>query len=353
MADWTRSMQQTFEYYIVDPVTWAIKSRIDNVTSCTIDRDAEASTLGSASFDIEEDIGECYIRVYLVTVQDKLTEKFCLGTFMVQTPSVSFNGKNSSVTMDAYTPLLELKDKLPPIGYTILKETNVMESAYNIVSENVRPPVVEPVNDKTLYSDFVANTSDTWLTFVTDLIANAEYHFELDELSRIIFAPDQEVSALQPVWTYTDDNSSILYPEISNDRDLYGIPNVVQVVYSDDTSYLAATVTNDSENSPTSTVNRGREIVYRETNPSFSGTVSQAMLEEYAKNLMKSKSALEYTLTYTHGYCPVRINDCVRLNYESAGLNNVKAKIISQSISCEPGCPVEETAIYTINLWED
>ena len=59
----------------------------------------------------------------------------------------------------------------------------------------------------------------------------------------------------------------------------------------------------------------------------------------------------KYTITYTHGYCPVRVGDCVRLNYSRAELNGVKAKVISQSIKCEPGCPVTEKAVYTAKLW--
>lgn len=62
-------------------------------------------------------------------------------------------------------------------------------------------------------------------------------------------------------------------------------------------------------------------------------------------------SALEYTISYTHGYCPVRIGDCVRLNYSRAGLRGIKAKVISQSIKCEPGCPVTEKAVFTTQLW--
>ena len=52
MVDWTKSMQQTFEYYIVDPSTWKDIKRLNNVKSCTIDRDSEAQTLGSANNDI-------------------------------------------------------------------------------------------------------------------------------------------------------------------------------------------------------------------------------------------------------------------------------------------------------------
>ena len=63
MVDWTKSMQQNFEYYIVDPSTWKDTRLLNNVKFCTIDRDYEAQTLGSASIDITESLGECYIRV--------------------------------------------------------------------------------------------------------------------------------------------------------------------------------------------------------------------------------------------------------------------------------------------------
>ena len=116
MADWLSSMQQTFEYYTVDPKTWANVKLIDNVKSCTITRDADTETLGSATFDIIESLGESYIRAYLVIIQNGVKERHPLGTFLIQTPSSSFDGKIRSVTMDAYTPLLELKENPPPLG---------------------------------------------------------------------------------------------------------------------------------------------------------------------------------------------------------------------------------------------
>ena len=73
--------------------------------------------------------------------------------------------------------------------------------------------------------------------------------------------------------------------------------------------------------------------------------------KEYAVKLMKELSSVQYTVSYSHGYCPVRVGDCVRLNYSSAGLNNVKAKVISQTIKCESGCSVSEKAVFTTKLW--
>lgn len=351
MPDWFSSMQQTFEYYVVDPNTWRDKKLIDTVVSCTIDRDAEAETLGSATIETTESLGECYVRVYLVTIQNGVKEKHPLGTFLVQSPSTSFNGKIMTASMDAYTPLIELKENPTPIGYSLSKGMNIMDMAYRLVREHARAPVFKTEHSKTLHDDFVSNTDDTWLTFLSDLIANAKYEFALDEMGRILFSPKQDAASLQPVQTFDDGNSSILYPTISTERDLYGIPNIVEVVYSKGKDYYFAKVVNDDSNSPTSIQARGREILYRETDPDLVGDPTNKQIEQYANQLLRNLSSLECTISYSHGYCPVRIGDCVRINYKRAGLTNVKAKVISQSIKCTPGCEVTEKAVFTTSLW--
>lgn len=350
MINWSESMEQTFEYYIVDPGTWKDTSKLTNVKSATIKRDSSVETLGSASFDVTDTVSECYIRAYLIAIQNGVTYKIPLGTFLVQSPSSSFDGKIRTVTMDAYTSLTELKENPPPLGYSILKDENILDNAYMIVRNQVRAPVIPGTCDDVLYTDFISNTNDTWLSFITDLLANAKHILDLDELGRVLFSPKQDIASLQPVWTYDDSNSSILYPEISMDHDLYGIPNVVEVIYTNGRDNYFSRVVNDDINSPISTVNRGREIIKRVT-WDLAGVPTYAQVDEYAKKLLRELSSVEYSITYTHGYCPVRLNDCVRLNYTRASLINIKAKVISQSIKCESGCPVEEKAVFTVNLW--
>lgn len=351
MTNWLSTMQQTFEYYTVDPKTWKDAKKINTILSTTINRDLYTETLGSASITITESLGECYIRVYLVTIQNGIKERYPLGTFLVQTPSYSFDGKITNVTMDAYTPLLELKENLPPLGYAIPKGKNILESAYDIVREHARAPVVRTEKSDTLYENFVSNVSDTWMSFVTDLTANAKCSLYLDEMGRILFSPEQNTSTLQPVWTYDDSNSSILYPTLDIDHDMYGIPNVVEVIYSSGSTYFYGRAVNEDETSPISIPNRGREITHRVTNPDLMGNPSQEQVQDYAERLLREMSSLEYTITYTHAYCPVRIGDCIRLNYSRAGMVGIKAKVISQSIRCEPGCPVTEKAVFTTELW--
>lgn len=351
MPDWSKSMKQTFEYYTVDPGTWKDVKKLDTITSCSISWDSDTDTLGSLTIDSTDSLGECYVRVYLVTIQNEIRERYPLGTFLIQTPQISFDGKVNTVSMDAYTPLIELKEKCPPLGYSILEDANVMEIACKLTAENLRAPVVQTTSDDALHYDFVSETDDTWMTFLKDLLANADYSFSLDELGRVLFAPSQDIASLQPLWTFDDSNSSILYPDVSVKHDLYDLPNVVEVVYSKNGESYQARVVNDDENSPLSIANRGREIMHRETNPSFSGVPNQAQVEEYAKNLLKTLSEVEFTITYSHAYCGVRLGDCVRLNYTRAGLTDIKAKVISQTIKCTPGCPVSEKAVFTKRLW--
>lgn len=351
MPNWLESMQQTFEYYIVDPGTWRDIKKLTNIKTSTINRDSELETLGSATIDITESVGECYIRVYLITIQNGVRESHPLGTFLVQTPSSSFNGKIRDVTMDAYTPLIELKENPVPIGYFIPKGDNIMKNVYRMVREHARAPVVEATCDKTVFDDYIADTSDTWLSYAKDLMSNAKYIYDLDEMGRILFAPKQDMASLQPVWTFDDSNDSILYHDITMNHDLYNIPNIVEVVYTNGSDTYTTRVVNDDENSPISTINRGREILRRVTDAGFVGIPTHAQVDEYAERLLKELSTIECTISYTHAYCPVRVGDCVRINYEKAGITDVKAKVISQSIKCEPGCPVSEKAVFTTKLW--
>lgn len=352
MPDWTRSMQQTFEYYEVDPFTWRDKAKVEHITSSSIDRNLNDETLGSASIECTDDLTDKYIRQYLITIQNGIRERHVLGTHLYQSPSMSFDGRTKSSSQTGYTSLIELKDDVPPIGYSVPEGSNIMNAVSRKADEVGRAPVTPVNSDSVLTNNFVSDTNDTWLTFLTDLAQVADYSFRETPSGTIEFAPNVKLIKMAPIWEFNDDNSSILYPDISVERDLYGVPNVVEVIYSPSNGEpMYATVVNDDPSSITSTVKRGRKIVYRDTNPAVPDGSSQKQLEEYAENLLIQLSEIEYSISFSHGYCPVRLGDCVRLNYTRAGLVGVNAKITSQSIKCETGCKVEATAIFTKKLW--
>lgn len=350
--DWTKSMQQTYEFYEVDPGTWQNKRKLNMFTSSSIERDLEAETLGSASFSLTENLHECYVRTYLVANQNGVSRSFPLGTHLVQTPSDSFDGIMHTYSINGYTPLIELKESQPPLGYSIKKGTNILTAAYRLTKEHMRATVIEPKTDSdaVLQANFVANDDDTWFSFIKDLLQNANYRFEVNQMGEILFAPSQETASLQPRFTYSDDNSSILLPSITVEGDLYSIPNVIEVCYSFKSGYLYSRMSNRDESSPISVQNRGREIVKRIKNPDLMSTSSQSTVDRYAKVQLQAASSLSYKVSYEHGFNEVTIGDCVRLDYERAGVVGEKAKVTSQSIKCSTGCTISETAIFTKNL---
>lgn len=354
MIDWTKSMQQTFEFYVVDPATWHDIEKLTKVKSCTITRDSSLDTLGSATLDADEDLNGKYVRVYLIATQNGETEKVPLGTHLYQSPSTVFDGKRHSISHDGYTPLIELKEKPMPIGYQARKNVNIVSLAQTILEDgSIRAPIVAGSSNKTLSGDFLADISDTRLTFISDLLYNANYTLGLDELGKVLFMPDKELAAMAPVWTFNDDNSSILYPDLTITRDIFGIPNKIEVVYSESGSNpIVSSFSNTDPKSIVSYQQRGRWIIHRETDPDIAPGANQAQLDEYAFKKLRELSTIDYQISYKHGYCPVRLGDCIRLNYRRAEFYNENAKVIRQVIHCEEGCQVEETAILTEHLWE-
>lgn len=351
MVDWTKSMEQSFEYYEVDPATWQDKRRLTNIKSSSITRDSEIDTLGSASIESIDMLGEAYIRIYLITIQNGITERHPLGTYLIQTPQSDFDGKKKNISIDAYTPLIELKENPLQLGYTLLEGENIMENAYQLTKESCRCPVVKTTSERTLDEDFVANSDDVYMTFLIDLIKLAKFRFDTDEMGRILFAPIQKLDSLQPVTTFDDSNSSILHPDVSIKHDIYGIPNVIEVYCTVGDNVLFAKAENNDPNSPTSIESRGRKILQRITNPDLPGIPTQQQIEDYATDILREVNSLSCIVTFTHGYYPVKPGDCVRLDYKKAGLENVKAKIISQSIKCKPGVEVKTTATFIKKLW--
>lgn len=353
--DWISPMQQTYEFYIVDPGTWLDKRRLTNITSFKITRNSDDDICESASFSCEEWLGEFYIRVYLIATQNKITSKIPLGTFLAQTCYDDYDGKVRSVSYEAYSPLIELKEKNPPIGYAIIKNRDVIKSIKSIIDENVRAPI--DIGDSETYTsgdryavqNLVADPEEKWLTYCSSLLKGYESRLGVNPLGHITLEKDLDVGLMSPVWTFNDDNSSILQADITVTKDLYNTPNVVEVIHSTSKDQYIATAVNDDKTSPVSIVNRGRKIVHREIDDS--SNMSHDALIKYAKKLLQEMSSIKYELEYTHGYCPVRVGDCVRLNYRRAGLNGINAKVVSQSINCQSGCLITEKSVFTEKLW--
>lgn len=362
--DWTASMQQTYEYYTVDPVTWMDINRVDSVMSSSINRDSKSETYGSSSLETTELLDECYIRTYMVAKQNGRDFKFPLGTYLYTTAADTYDGIVHRYSMTGYTPLIELTEKPVPLGYWIKGRSGVMpgrdaeevlRKISGIIKENSRCRI--SISDSTrrfLINDYVAAPTENWLDIVKALITatyDAQYYIVVDPMGTVKLINNDDVEKTTAKYVFDDGNSSILLPNTSIQTEYFGIPNVVELIYNGRTGNFRSVVKNEDPSSIVSTVRRGREVVKRVFMTNTVNKETQEAIDARARELLENASTIEKTIAYSHGYCDVSVGDCVILNYKAANLTNIRAKVIAQSISCVPGCTVDETAVYTEKLW--
>lgn len=347
MADWTRGMGRTYEYWEVDPSTWGDVAPVEGVTGCTIVRDDDTETLGHATLEMDGWEGERYIRSYLVTEQWGVRERWPLGTFLAQAPSVDFDGVRASSSVEGHTPLKELADDRPPVGFSV-SSGDAVAAAAQLMAAHARMPVGSPCAGTPLSGPYVAEDGDTWLSYCKGLLAKGGGRAGLDAMGRAYFSPVRNPMSLMPTRVFDDSNSSIILPGVRISSNLPDAPNAVEVVWSDGERCLVGKASDADPDSEASTASRGRRVLFRELSPELPDSPTQADADALAGRILREKGAVTYEVTYTHGYVPdVMPGVAVRLRYAAAGID-VVAVVASQTIEATPGCLVTETARYTI-----
>lgn len=361
--DWHKGYGVSFEFWKVNPLTYKNERLIRTAESCSITRDSALETLGNASLAVADKLeSECWIRVYLIASQFGVSYRECLGTFLAVTPSVTMNGTLQEYSIDLHTPLKELADDGPRDGYPIPKGANAIREVWSLFSRS-RVAVDSNTGTATMPRQ-VAAMNDSWLSLAKKALAEVQKELRLDAYGLVSIAPLANASQLAPVWTFADDETSIINSKAELTCDWGEIPNEVRVVLSDSRSdkVLYASACNLSEKSPVSIPSRGRIVSLIEENPEgieFPDVLDESTLEalqirlnEYAKRRLKELSNTERRITFTHGYCPVRLGDCIRIRRMANGLD-IKAKVVKQVIDCSTDLTVTTEAVYTEGVWDE
>jgi len=348
--DWTRSLRISWRYMIVDPDTWVDVREIPFVRECSITWDRDSDLLVSGSLEIDGDIGdEPYVRVWCDATQGDLAERHAVATMLCQTAKGSTEGTVRTSSADAYSPLLELSDDRPPVGWSV---SGSADEAIAIICSHMRAPYVPYESDVTLATDVVATEDESWLDMLWAVCEEAGLEFLVDGMGRLVFSKRVEPWALQPAQTISDtDARGILYAERDVETDLYGIPNHFEAIRSDTGSWVKGEAWNDDPASRSSTVKRGRIITYRETNPDGlpSGS-SQEVADEYARRRLREESVITRTYTLGIGYLPLRLGDAIRFSDSKLGVEET-VMVNTMDLSCDVEARLDLTATSTEELW--
>ena len=342
--DWTRGYSAEWRIFEVNRDTWADASLVEGVRSVKIERDcgSDAPLLesGSISIDSAEPFEEKYLRVTMTTVQDGISERFDIGTFLcTQTSGESDRGNDEQDIMARSVLYPASVRKLVRGSYAPMGTDGAQWAADMLASCCAAP--VGFTGGFTLASNIVFDIGTSYLEAVWSILDAGGYCIRLGGDGSISVEP----LPTDPELLLDDAGARLLMPSIKYDLDYSKVPNRYTAVEGMQT----AQVTNDDPNSIVSTVRRG---YYHDIVDKSPKRVNGETLAAYAARKLEEASVISDTRTYTREYSPgVRPFSVVRGSLESVSIEG-SLRVIKQSLKCGKGITVTERAERGVALWQ-
>lgn len=349
--DWSRSLRVSWRHMLVDPETWLDVRPLSAVVSHDVTWDGSTQELLSSAIVVDGDLEPwTVVRTWADVEQGGIVERHAVTTVIAAPPKASSDGTWARLSADGLSPLRELSDNEPPVGWSA---TGSVKDAIAAICSHMRAPLIPYETAATLPKPVIAADGDTWLDLLWAVLDAAGLTMRVDGMGRVVVMPAPDTWALGATLTLSDtDERGVLEAEVTREGDVTGIPNVVEVVASGYGSSVRARSVNDDPASLTSTVRRGWEKVVRETNPDalLCGS-TQAQADAYAARRLRELSVIERTWSLGCGYVPVMPGDAVRLVHRRLGADEV-VLVDSVRLSCDTSASLEVCCTSTRALWE-
>lgn len=329
--DWGKGFSSTYYLTVVDRFTWKDSTRIEitgGTIKHTLDDLRDAADLNCIDYDADT---EQLIRVWLDAKQEDDSSHTPLFTGIATSPGIEIKGTLTSNKLECYSVLKIAQDILLPRGWYAAKGTN---TGYLIQSllKDTGAPIDIPESTPNLDQAIIAENGENKLSMVDKIInAMGNWQLYLTGYGEIIV---DEISN-EPVAIFGALSNDVIEPSVSITYDWYGCPNVYRAV-ADDTYAVAR---DDDPDSPYSTVSRGREVWYEDTDCYISDGES---LADYAKRALREAQQVATEVSYTRRFDPdVMVGDVIRINYPAQDIFGDYI-VKSQSIDLGYGARVSE-----------
>lgn len=328
--DWSKGFSASYYMAIIDKRTWNDASRRE-ITGGSISRSG-SGLRQSADIDCPgyEPGTEQWIRVWLDVRQNGAAEHVAVFTGLACSPSIKRDGNIKEIPLECYSVLKPADDVMLQRGWYIAAGMNGAQMAASMLQEVIPAPVIVEGSSPALQQAIIAEDGETVLSMVDKILDAIGWQLRIDGMGTVTL---REISD-EPVATFGTDYD-IVETEIQIEQDWFDCPNVFRAV-SDDMTAIAR---DDSENSPLSTVTRGREIWMEETNCDMNDGES---IEEYSIRRLKEEQQKSTRITYNRRFHPdVMTGDMIRLNYPAQELQG-NYRVSDQTIQLEHGARTEE-----------
>ena len=282
---------------------------------------------------------EQIIRIWLDARQNGEASHIPLFTGLAASPKKSYNGSHATNTVECYSMLKVADDILlqrgwyAPVG---LDGPTLAKDLLKCVGVNVEVDPTEST-ERELKSTILAESGDTNLTMVDAILASISWYLRLDGYGDIYIAPIPRGQAAKKK-TFGSIENDILELSFDREYDWYSAPNVLQAVLDD----LVAVARDDDPESSFSTISRGREIWYEDTDVYLNDNET---LAEYAHRRLKELQNISTTVNYTRRYDPdIYPLDIVGINYSRQNLIG-NFRVYTQTVDLGYGARTSEEVI--------
>ena len=190
--------------------------------------------------------------------------EFPLGVFVMPTNKPSSGAGNiTTYTIDGQDLMNILLESVVKNRYYISASTNYVTAIKAVLSLASITNVNIVASSLTLPTSLEYEPGTSYLEIIDSLIDALGYVRYFDENGQFIAYPWLNPLVKTPTYSFVTDRFSLIEPEASVSLDAYKVPNVVVLIVSEPelTTALRSEKKNTNPDSPTSIVNRGREIV--------------------------------------------------------------------------------------------
>lgn len=239
------------------------KKTLHTVQSCIINYDSLSTLKASARIKMRDDpdidFANDRIRVTCIVTCGDVTREYAVGTYLICAPARTVEEYVAVRDIEAYSKLQIYEDDKVENRYILRQGTNIVNEVIRILGTKAYKITA---SEKTLQTDREWEIGTSKLTIINDLLEVVNYTSLRVSASGVFEADPYILPADRPVdFAYLDDCNSILSPDVTDDIDLFSVPNVfVRYTNDPDAQLLRSIYVNDNPFSPTSTVSRARRI---------------------------------------------------------------------------------------------
>lgn len=253
---------------------------------------------------------EEYIRIWLDTKQEGSSSHIPLFTGLATSPRHNYSGRIKKNSIECYSLLKIAQDVMLPRGWYAPAEASGGSLIKQLLSI-IDVPITVADNSPNLTKAIIAEQGENHLSMADAILTAINWRMRLDGYGNIFVEPINK----DPKIMFDSNENDIIESEISISYDWYSAPNVLRCTLDD--SYAVAR--DDNPKSSLSTVNRGREVWYEDSDVILN---TNETLAEYANRKLKEYQKIATNISYSRRYYPgIYPGDYIKLNYPAQDIS--------------------------------